>query len=488
MLRAPFPWFHFFHPGCWINDPNGLVYTDGVYHLFYQLNPDETVWGNIHWGHATSMDLVHWETYQPAMVPIPRSGFPFSGTAAVSDENGSRERLVAMYTRSKPNGASDYQAQYLAEYDRYSGRFYDLADVPAIDNRGETDFRDPKLWRRGEYWHCVIATGDHLEFFRSPDLTGWERTSVLSVDIGNDDYVVECPDLITLHTSHGEAVDVLLLSVAQRDRAHTGNVLYTCGVFDGTAFVRDGTEWHPLDNGHDFYAAQVWSNVSGPARTLVAWMNNWAYAEVLSPERWNGCLSIPRTLSIERRGERFRVNQQPIQQLERLYGPVVAPDRDGAAASWIDLDTASFLLTLDWNVDRAHRVEVEIGDPRGRAVRICGELRDGVLRMEIDRSDAWDHRSQSGAVASMNDTIDTEARSVDVAIYVDACSIELFANRGSLVATELLKWEPGGRRCAVVSHGEEGGVRCALRPIDPIVLSSVSPQRRLNHSKKRRKV
>ncbi|MCG8478893.1 MAG: glycoside hydrolase family 32 protein [Spirochaetales bacterium] len=488
MLRAPFPWFHFFHPGCWINDPNGLVHSDGVYHLFYQLNPDETVWGNIHWGHATSMDLIHWETYQPAMVPTPGSGFPFSGTAVLSEDDGSRERLLAMYTRSKPTGTNDYQAQYLAEYDRYSGRFYDLADVPAIDNGGAADFRDPKLWRRGEYWHCVIATGDHLEFFRSRDLTGWERTSVLSVDTGRDEYVVECPDLITFRESCGVTVDVLLLSVARRDHAYTGNVLYTCGVFDGMSFVSDGADWRPLDNGHDFYAAQTWGNLSGGVRTLVAWMNNWAYAEELSPERWNGCLSIPRTLTMERRGERCVVNQQPIRQLERLCGPVIAPDREGAAASWIDLDTASFLLTLDWRIDRSPRVEVEIGDRRGRTVRIRGELRNGVLFMEIDRSDAWNRGTASGTVASMGGTVDEGVRSVDVALYVDTCSIELFADRGSLVATELVLWEPGGRRCAVVAHGEEGGVRCSLRPIDPIVLSSASPRGRLNHSKKRRKI
>ncbi|MCG8478202.1 MAG: GH32 C-terminal domain-containing protein, partial [Spirochaetales bacterium] len=303
----------------------------------------------------------------------------------------------------------------------------------------------------------------------------------------HEEYVVECPDLITFRDSRGEAVDVLLLSVARRDRAYAGNVLYTCGVFDGMSFVSDGADWRPLDHGHDFYAAQTWGNLSSGARTLVAWMNNWAYAEKLSPERWNGCLSIPRTLTIERRGERCFVNQRPIRPLERLYGPVIAPVEHGAAARWIELDTASFLLTLEWSLERSPRVEVEIGDLRGRTVRICGELQSGVLFMEIDRSDAWERGAASGTVASMSCTIDESVRSVDVAIYVDTCSIELFADRGSLVATELVLWEPDGRRCAVVSRGEEGGVRCSLRPIDPIVLSSASPPGRLNHSKKRRK-
>ena len=487
MLNSPFPQFHFFHPGCWINDPNGLIYSDGIYHLFYQLNPDETAWGNIHWGHATSTDFIRWETHEPAMAPMERSGLPFSGTAALSEEHGARRRLLAMYTRSKATETHDYQAQYLAEYDRYSGRFYDLADTPAIDNTGATDFRDPKLWRRGEYWHCVVATGDHLEFFRSRTLDGWERTSVLAVDTGADEYVVECPDFITFPAPHGDTVDVVVISVARRDRPHAGNVLYTCGVFDGTTFVsRDGA-WRPLDRGHDFYAAQAWGNRTGEAPTLIAWMNNWSYAEMVSPERWNGCLSIPRTLTLDRRDDRFVMRQQPIRQLERLYGSAIVPDREDTAVSWFDLETASFLLTIEWHVTLSPRVEVEIGDSLGRAGRIRAEVRDGILHVEVDRSDVWNHGAASDALASMGDPVRGEGP-VDIAIYVDSCSIELFANRGSLVATELLRWEPGGRRCAVISHGEEGGVRCSLRPIDPIVLSSVSPRGRLSQSIERRKI
>ena len=204
------PQFHFSPPRNWMNDPNGLVYFDGEYHLFYQHYPDSNVWGPMHWGHAVSIDLVHWENLPIAIYPD-SAGYIFSGSAVVDEKNssglgtGTQPPLVAMYTIHDPMkqqaGRNDYESQGIAYSNDKGGTWTKYTGNPVIPNPGnERDFRDPKVtWDEGSgQWVVVLAVKDHVAFWGSSDLKSWHHLSDFGTSLGSHGGVWECPDLFPL--------------------------------------------------------------------------------------------------------------------------------------------------------------------------------------------------------------------------------------------------------------------------------------------------
>lgn len=245
------PQAHFTPPEKWMNDPNGMFYLDGEYHLFYQHNPDASVWGPMHWGHAVSRDLVHWEHLPIALYPD-EQGTIFSGSAVVDWNNSSglgsvdNPPVVAFYTYHNPElekqGRIDFQTQAMA-YSLDKGRTWQkYADNPIIDNPGIRDFRDPKvMWHEeSEQWIMALAQKDHIGFYSSQNLKDWELESVFGEDIGSHGGVWECPELIRMPIEGTDEYRyVLLVSIMPGGPNGGSATQYFVGNFDGKRFVLD---------------------------------------------------------------------------------------------------------------------------------------------------------------------------------------------------------------------------------------------------------
>jgi fructan beta-fructosidase len=272
---------HFTPPaGLWMNDPNGLVYLDGEYHLFYQCNPFGPAFGNVSWGHAVSTDLVRWE-HLPVAIGARADEQVYSGSAVIDGD-----RMVAVYTAARPG----HQAIALAiSHDR--GRTFErFAGNPVLDI-GSADFRDPKVFRHKDHWVMAVslAVERRIRFYASPDLEHWTALSDFTSDALPDGHW-ECPDLFEL-----DGRWVLIVSV------FPGTSWYFVGDFDGTRFAAERVQ--RLDWGTDFYAPVTFNDA--PERVLIGWMNHWERAE-----RVAGPMSLPRVLSLRD----DRLVQTPVDQ------------------------------------------------------------------------------------------------------------------------------------------------------------------------------
>ena len=326
------PQFHFTEPSGWMNDPNGLVYLDGEYHLFYQFFPDSTVWGPMHWGHAVSTDLVHWNNLPVALYPD-TLGYIFSGSAVIDWKNrtglqtGKNPPIVAMFTHHSDTrakkGRIDFQNQSIAVSNDKGRTFVKYDHNPVIANRGEKDFRDPKvIWVETiQKWVVVLAVGNKVQFFSSPDLKSWEFLSEFGSDSGAHGGVWECPDLFRLK-SGGNDKWVLLVNINPGAPNGGSGTQYFIGDFNGKEFInnnpKETTLW--LDYGPDEYAGVTWSDIpdNDGRRLFLGWMSNWSYAQVTPTKEWRSANTLPRSLKLKNTASGLRLSSKPVKELESL--------------------------------------------------------------------------------------------------------------------------------------------------------------------------
>lgn len=274
-----------FHPHSgWINDPNGLFYKDGVWHMYYQYNPFGAKWGNMSWGHATSKDLLHWVEQDLALTPD-SLGMIFSGSAICVGDS-----VVALYT-----SAGRRQSQSIAFSDD-SGQTFVKPDYNPVLESGLPDFRDPKVFRYGDGWRLVLAAGNAIEIYSSKNLENWSFESRFGETVGNHGGVWECPDLFEL--PYGNGTKWVMLVSNTRNASHGSAVQYFIGDFDGSVFTPCDNKVRWLDYGRDFYAAATWNNAPDGRRVAVAWANNWQYANDIPSVASRGQMSVPRELSL----------------------------------------------------------------------------------------------------------------------------------------------------------------------------------------------
>ena len=319
--------YHFTPPEAWMNDPNGLVYYDGEYHLFYQHNPDDTVWGPMHWGHAVSNDLVNWQ-YLPIALYPDEIGTIFSGSAVVDWQDTAgfgAEALVAIFTHA----AGNRQMQSLA-YSTDRGRTWQKYDGnPVIEPPNNIrNFRDPKVFWYDEnggvgHWVMSVAAGNIILFYTSPDLVNWESSGGFGLGYGAMCGVWETPDLFELPVDGGpETRWVLAVGIGGCAPGGGSGVQYFVGDFDGEAFTsenpKDTVLW--ADFGADFYAAQSWSDAPEDRRIWLAWMNNWPYAQDIPTSTWRGAFTIPREVALTTTPQGIRLAQQPVPELAERRG------------------------------------------------------------------------------------------------------------------------------------------------------------------------
>jgi fructan beta-fructosidase len=325
------PQFHFSPRENWMNDPNGLVYENGTYHLYFQQNPTAPVAGNIHWGHATSRDLVHWQQQPTALAPD-SLGLIFSGSAVLDAQNTSglgqpgRPALVALYTshseKKEKLGRPDVENQSLAYSLDHGQTWTKYAQNPVLKNQGSRDFRDPKVswYAPGKKWLMALSAHDHIEFYSSKNLLAWTKESDFGRSLGAHGGVWECPDLLQVPDAQGQPHDVLIVNMNPGGPNGGSATQYFVGTFDGQTFraTQRGTHW--LDYGPDNYAGVTWTNLpAGSAPTLIGWMSNWEYGQKAPTSPWRSAMTVPRTLALRPAQGRLQLASQPIAPLAKLY-------------------------------------------------------------------------------------------------------------------------------------------------------------------------
>ncbi|HZG85828.1 glycoside hydrolase family 32 protein [Paenibacillus sp.] len=464
------PQFHFSPASAWLNDPNGMVYYEGEYHLFFQHHPDSDVWGPMHWGHAVSRDLVHWEQLPIALKPDD-NGYIFSGSAVVdwNDTSGffrGGSGLVAVFTHHLQLGERDaIQRQSLA-YSVDRGRTWTMyPGNPVLEDDRFVDFRDPKVfWDEGRgRWCMVLAAGDRVLFYASPNLIDWTFCSEFGADHGSHAGVWECPDLFELPVEGEEGVSrwVLVVSIGDAPDAPEGSrTQYFVGSFDGDRFASmdppDTVRW--LDCGRDNYAGVTWSDVPDEdgRRLFIGWMSNWKYANATPTSGWRSAMTLPRALSLRASEGSVRLVQQPVAETAALRGEPALRLSDAPLAPGDD-------PLQGLAEDRCEIVaEFELGDAEelGLVVRAGGDERT-VIGYDAVRQSLFIDRTRSGASA-FHDAFAcrheaacrAENGRLRLRVFADWSSVEVFAGEGELVMTDLIFPDPASTALSLYAKGE----------------------------------
>lgn len=442
------PQFHFTPEEKWMNDPNGLVYHKGVYHLFYQYYPDDIVWGPMHWGHAVSTDMMKWEHKPIALYPD-ENGLIFSGSAVVDVNNTSgfgtakNPALVAIFTyhlmEGEQAGRKDFQTQGIAYSLNNGDSWTKYEGNPVIGNDGIKDFRDPKVfWNEKEaVWTMLLVAGDHLQIWNSPNLKEWEQVSEFGKNQGAHGGVWECPDLFPLQVEGTDTIKwVLLISINPGAPNGGSGTQYFIGDFDGKTFTSDQKEHKWLDLGRDNYAGVTYNNTPNNERIFIGWMSNWDYARDTPTEKWRSAMTVPRSLSLRTSNGKHELYHYPLPNFESL----------------VDKSVAAQDITI--NANTAQTIPLKAGNQS--EIRFTTTARDFVLSLKNDKRDslaiAMDGKNnlltfdrRNSGLTDFKDNFASEVQEmpignlpegeVEIRILLDASSIELFVNQGQYVMT-----------------------------------------------------
>ncbi len=439
------PAFHLSARAGWMNDPNGFSYYDGKYHMFYQYHPYDCNWGPMHWGHAVSEDLLHWE-YLPAALapdePYDRDGC-FSGSAVELSDG----RQLLMYTgvtksHGEDGSTREIQAQCLAvgngtDYEKYEANpVLDESDLP--EGGSKYDFRDPKIWKKADgSYACVIGNrakdeSGQILLFHSPDGFQWKFEKVLIANHNRFGRMWECPDFFEL-----DGKGVLLTSpqemLPKGFEYHSGNgTLCLIGEYDEETESFKEESDQSIDYGIDFYAPQTVLAPDG-RRIMIGWMQNWDTCGIRECwEPWFGQMSLPRELSI-RNG---RLYQNPIRELETMrrnkaeYKDVVVTDvvrLDGIKGRRIDMELNVKAADLS---DIYHKFAIRFAQDEECYTSICFRPRDSVLK--VDRKFSGTRRA---IIHQRRSKVSSENGSIKLRLILDRFSAEVFANDGEHVMT-----------------------------------------------------
>ncbi|MEP5792074.1 MAG: glycoside hydrolase family 32 protein [Cyclobacteriaceae bacterium] len=432
------PVYHFTPSGNWMNDPNGMVYFKGEYHLFYQHYPDSNVWGPMHWGHAVSTDMVNWEHLPIALYPD-SLGYIFSGSAVIDWQNttgfgtADNPAMVAIYTYHDPvgadSGAVDFQYQGIA-YSLDKGRSWTkYENNPVLPNPGIIDFRDPKVFWNESFgqWTMILAVKDHINLYSSPNLVDWTLESEFGQTIGAHGGVWECPDLFQLTDQNGLAQWVMLVSINPGGPQGGSATQYLVGDFDGSVFTPADTVTRWVDHGADNYAGVTWSDVpqSDGRRLFLGWMSNWQYANVVPTYNWRSAMTIPRELKLKTIEGKPILQSVPVAELETLFGDIQL------VGSGVKIGADAFRVDVYGLPDK----DFELVLSNAKAERLVIALNSNELI--VDRTAA--------GISSFEKAFSAVHRAplpaVDIdrlQIYVDRASVEVFVNDGQVVLTDLV--------------------------------------------------
>lgn len=440
--------YHFSPEKNWMNDPNGLVYHQGTYHLFYQYNPEGTTWGNMSWGHATTEDLVHWKRL-PLAIPMDDSLMIFSGSAVNDPRNTSglfeandSSGMVAIYTAHLP----DLQTQALAYSSDAGLHWAQYEGNPVLDEQMK-DFRDPKVfwYEPKEAWIMALAIPQRqkIRFYESPNLKDWTRLSEFGPQ-GFVDGIWECPDLFELPVEGGDGSQWVLVVSYNTDTAGS-SMQYFVGDFDGKKFTNINTDDLVLsvDEGKDYYAAVTWNDVPDDRRLMIGWLNNWQYGQDIPTSGWRSAQSLVRSLHLRQFPEGIRLVQQPVDEQHMLRGaPQHYQDEqvsegddflsvENVHGSQLEI-VAEFVYQPIETPSEAQSLASEFG------IKVFeGERQETVIGYDVASQSLFVDRSQSGDTTFNQDfsartigLMPSDDGIVRMHIFVDHSSVEVFGNDG----------------------------------------------------------
>ena len=394
----------------WMNDPNGMFYKDGVYHLYYQYNPYGSMWENMTWGHSTSKDLIHWEA-QPMAIEADALGTIFSGSCVVDKKNN---QVVAFYTSA---GKCQVQSMAISKdngmtFEKYSGN-------PVLVST-EEDFRDPKaFWNPDiQAWNLILAVGQEMRFYSSSNLKDWTYESAFGQEYGCHDGVWECPDLMKLPVRGTDKQKWMLICNINPGGPFGGSATqYFVGEFDGHKFTCEHKDTRWMDYGKDHYATVTFDNAPDGRKIALAWMSNWQYANQVPTKQFRSANSVPRDLDLFEHNGQTYCGVTPSKELLALRGQTVG----------------KLPKTCEIVVDVKGSTEILLSNTLGEQVVMKYDAAKQTFSM--DRTRSYASFSEAFPVETIAPTYGDIKQ---LRIFIDNCSIEAFDAEGKMAMTNLV--------------------------------------------------
>ena len=409
----------------WMNDPNGLFFKDGVWHLYYQYNPYGSMWGNMHWAHSTSTDLVHWQKQPIALAPD-AWGTMFSGSCVVDNNNTAgfgKDAIISVYTTSRPTPfGGDVQAQCIAYSNDGGKTFTKYVGNPVLTDE-KKDFRDPHVFWNDEagFWNMILAAGQEMQIYSSANLKDWKYESSFGHEYGNHGGVWECPDLMKMKVKGTDKEKWMLICNINPGGPFGGSATqYFIGQFDGHKFTCEDepneTKW--MDYGKDHYATVTFDNAPDGRRCAIAWMSNWQYANQVPTMQYRSANSIVRDLGLfEYKGETY-------------CSVLPAKEMDAARGAKVSAPTEACEIVVDLKGD----AQITLRNAKGE--RVVMTYDDAEETFDMDRRCSG-NVSFSDAFPVVTST-PTYGKVRQLRIFVDRSSIEAFDSDGKMVMTNLV--------------------------------------------------
>ena len=397
----------------WMNDPNGMFYKDGEWHLYYQYNPYGSLWENMTWGHSVSKDLVHWEAL-PLAIEADAIGTIFSGSCVVDKDNTAgfgKNTVIAFYT-----SAGEAQTQSMA-YSTDGGRTFNKYEKNPVVTFNAPDFRDPKVfWYEGTHrWIMMLAVGQEMQIWSSANLKDWQKESSFGSEYGNHGGVWECPDMLKIEDKW-----VLICNIIPGGPFGGSATQYFIGDFDGKKFTCESmpkvTKW--LDYGKDHYATVSFSNAPEGRTVVMAWMSNWQYANQVPTRQFRSANSIARDLGLFKDGEETYVS--------------VIPSKENLAMRGNKVKNPT--ATCEIVVDVKGSMELTLSNAKGEQVVMNYDSQKQTFAMDRTKSGDMSF-SEAFPIVTV---APTHGNMKQLRLFIDNSSIEAFAGDGKMAMTNLV--------------------------------------------------
>lgn len=429
----------------WMNDPNGMFYKDGVYHLYFQYNPYGSMWANMTWGHSTSTDLTHW-TYEGTAIVPDAWGAIFSGSCVVDKDNTAgfgKGAVVAFYTSAKSTPWGDVQSQSMA-YSLDNGKTFIKYEHNPILTSTERDFRDPKVfwYAPGKHWVMMLAVGQEMQIYSSGNLKEWKKESSFGAMQGAHGGVWECPDLVEVAVEGSKEKKWVLICNLNPGGPFGGSAAqYFVGSFDGKKFVNESptqTKW--LDWGKDNYATVTWSNAPAGRCIALGWMSNWQYANNVPTTQYRSANTLARDLTLYRAGGELYLKSKPSPEIKKARA-------EEKKISTFEVKGNYEVASLLADNKGAYEIEMTIENKGTSKIdfSLINEKDEKVaMYYDVVRKQFVMDRSASGIVGFSRDfpavTV-APVRNTDqihLRLFIDRSSVEAFGEDGEYVMTNLV--------------------------------------------------
>jgi len=429
----------------WMNDPNGMFYKDGVYHLYFQYNPYGSMWGNMTWGHSTSTDLTHW-TYEGTAIVPDAWGAIFSGSCVVDKDNTAgfgKGAVVAFYTSAKSTPWGDVQSQSMA-YSLDNGKTFIKYEHNPILTSTERDFRDPKVfwYAPGKHWVMMLAVGQEMQIYSSGNLKEWKKESSFGAMQGAHGGVWECPDLVEVAVEGSKEKKWVLICNLNPGGPFGGSAAqYFVGSFDGKKFVNESptqTKW--LDWGKDNYATVTWSNAPAGRCIALGWMSNWQYANNVPTTQYRSANTLARDLTLYRVGGELYLKSKPSPEIKKARAeekkiPTFEVKGNYEVASLLADNKGAYEIEMTIENKGTSKIDFSLMNEKGEKV---------AMYYDVVRKQFVMDRSASGVVGFSRDfpavTV-APVRNTDqihLRLFIDRSSVEAFGEEGEYVMTNLV--------------------------------------------------